>query len=195
MRCRSARNGVSAVRNVKEILQAALTLTAIAAVVVAALAGTNILTRDAIAENERAATATACKAAFPAPDGSAYTYELAENPPAVEGVTELYEVKDGETLVGYVVKTVTKGKSRHFVMMTGVTVDGTVKSLSVVSQSETAGYVDKVKKGGLFDALLGANVQTQHDVDAVSNATKTSNAVKDGVELALQTVGEVQHDG
>ncbi len=186
---------MSVVRNVKDIVRATLTLTAIAAVVVAALAGTNILTRDAIVENERAATATACKAAFPAPDGGAYTYELAENPPIVEGVTELYEVKDGETLVGYVVKTSTKGKSQKFILMTGVTVDGTVKNLSVVSQAETAGYVDKVKKGGLFDALLGANTQTQHDVDAVSNATKTSNAVKDGVRLALQTVEEVQRHG
>ena len=156
MRCRSARNGVSAVRNVKEILSAALMLTLIASVAVAALAGTNLLTRDAINENERIASEKACAAAFPSPDeATVYSYPQAELPTETDGVLALYEVKDGDTLVGYVVKTSTKGKSKDFVMMTGVTLDGKVKNLSLVTNGETAGYVPKVEKGGLTPLALG----------------------------------------
>ena len=194
MRYRSVRNGVNAVRNVKEIVVAALALTVIAAVAVAALAGTNLLTRDAIAENERAASAKACMAAFPAPDTSTvYTYTEMEDVTLSDGVLAAFEVKNGDELVGYVVKTSTKGKSKNFVMMTGVTADGTIRNLSLVSQSETAGYVNKV--ADVFANLVGKNTDTQMQVDTVSNATKTSNAVLDGARLALATVKEVQANG
>ena len=99
----------------------------------------------------------------------------------------------GDELVGYVVKTSTKGKSKNFVMMTGVTVDGRINNLSVVSQAETAGYVNKA--ASVFEGLVGKDAQTQAEVDAVSNATKTSNAVLAGARLALETVKEVQANG
>ena len=194
MRYRSVRNGVSAVRNVKEIVVAALALTVIAAVAVAALAGTNLLTRDAIAENERAASAKACAAAFPAPDApTVYTYTEMEDVTLPDGVLAVFEVTNGDELVGYVVKTSTKGKSKNFVMMTGVTVDGKINNLSVVSQAETAGYVNKV--ASVFEGLVGKDAQSQAEVDTVSNATKTSNAVLAGARLALETVKEVQANG
>ncbi len=184
-------------RNVKSIVLAALALTVIAALAVAALAGTHLLTKDSIAENERLATQAACRLAFPMPEGETYSYEpLAEDVSSDDGVLAVYEVKDtAGAVVGYVVKTSTKGKGNDFVMMTGVTTQGTVCNLSVVSNNETAGYVPKVEKGGLFADLIGKDAKTQQAVGAVSAATKTSTAVKDGVALALKTVEEVQANG
>ncbi|MBQ3069207.1 MAG: FMN-binding protein [Clostridia bacterium] len=172
-------------RNVSTILKATVTLTLICALVVAALAVTNLVTQGPIAENERLATETACKTVMP----SATAFEPIEI--ARDGVLEMYKATaDGET-VGYVVKTSTKGKGNAFVLMTAVSVDGAVVGLEVVSDNETAGYVNKVKSGGLFEALNGTDAATVGEVDAVAQATKTSSAVLSGVKLALEAVGEV----
>ena len=170
-------------RNVKSILVAALALTVICAAVVAALAATNNLTKGAIDEQQRAATETACREVL-----TAESYVLLDGEWA-DGVTEVYEGKNGEEVAGYVVKTSTTGKSSGLVVMTGVNADGTVSGVAVIDNAETAGYVDKVIAGGLLERLVGAE-----DADAVagmSQATKTSNGIKAGVTLALETVKEV----
>ena len=177
-------------RNVKSILIAALTLTLICAVVVAALAATNLLTKGPIEENERVATDNACKAVLP----TAASFETVDGAFA-EGVLAVYEGKDADgTSLGYVVKTTTRGKSTDLVLMTAVAADGTVSGIEVVSESETAGYMSKVQKGGLFDRLVGVSDEVGA-VDGVSGATKTSNGVKDGVALAVDTVKEVVANG
>lgn len=176
-------------RNVKEILTAALALTVICTVVVAALAGTNLLTKDTIAAQEREATNAACREVL-----SAATEFTPVDGEWADGVLEVYEAANGETLCGYVIKTSTVGKSSGLVVMTGVTPDGTVSGVAVVSDNETAGYVDDVIAGGLLDRLMGATVDTT-DVDGVSMATKSSNGIKNGVKLALQTAQEVSANG
>ncbi|MBQ4616905.1 MAG: FMN-binding protein [Clostridia bacterium] len=177
-------------RNVKSIAVAALTLTLICAVVVAALAGTNLLTKGPIAENERLATENACKAVMP----TAATFETVDGTFA-DGVVAVYEGKDADgASTGYVVKTSTRGKSKDLVLMTAVAADGTVYGIEVVSESETAGYMNKVKKGGLFDRLVGVSEECGA-VDGVAGATKTSNGVKDGVALAVDAVKEVVANG
>lgn len=176
--------------NVRSILTAAGTLMLICALVVAALGLTNLVTEGPIAENERFATEQACKQVLP----SATAFEsLALTD--IEGVTEIYKATADGTTVGYVVKTTTKGKGSDFVMMTGVSAEGAVVGIEVVSDNETAGYVNTVRKGGLFDRLLGADNGTLSSVDGVSQATKTSGAVLSGVELALAAVEEVSMRG
>lgn len=191
MRCRSARNEVVIMHNVRSVLAAAGTLMIICALVVAALGVTNLVTEGPIAENERIATEQACKKVL----STATTFE-ALAPTSIQGVTEVYKgiAADGTT-VGYVVKTTTKGKGSDFVMMTGVSSEGAVVGIEVVSNNETAGYVNTVKKGGLFDRLLGADIAALASVDGVSQATKTSGAVLSGVELALAAVEEVSARG
>lgn len=176
-------------RNVKEIVTAALALTLICSVVVAALAGTNLLTKDTIAAQELEATNAACAQVL----STATAFELLDGTWA-EGVLEVYKAVNGDTLCGYVIKTSTVGKSSGLVVMTGVTPDGTVSGVTVVSDNETAGYVDNVVAGGLLDRLMGVTVDGT-DVDGVSMATKSSNGIKNGVRLALQTAQEVSANG
>ena len=176
-------------RNVKDIVIAALALTAICAVTVAALAGTNLLTADTIAASEQAATEAACREVLP----DAAAFETVDGAFA-DGVLEVYRAAAADGAVcGYVVKTSTVGKSSGLVVMTGVAADGTVAGVAVVSDSETAGYVDTVTKGGLLSRLKG--VTDAQTVDGVSQATKSSNGIKNGVALALETVKEVDIDG
>ncbi len=171
------------VRKIGSIVGAAFALALICGVVVAALAVTNDLTKDTIAAQLQAATEQACREVL-----QAESYTLLEQEWS-DGVNEVYEAKDGDTLVGYVVKTTTNGRASGLVVMTGVTPSLTVSGVSVVDDGETAGYVDKVTDGGLLDRLQG--VTDTADVDGVSQATKTSNGIKKGVDLALKTVQEV----
>lgn len=77
--------------------------------------------------------------------------------------------------------------------------DGIIKDIEVYSQSETAGYMDKVMKAnkgkyvgknvletGGFDLVKGeSSVADDGDVDAVSQATFTSRGVNNAVNAAV----------
>ena len=86
-------------------------------------------------------------------------------------------------------------------MLTGITKDGRISGVAVTSDNETAGYVDKVKKGGLLDTFQGKDakpLQFGVDVDGVSQATKTSKGITTAVNMAVsyyQQITTVQSDG
>lgn len=168
----------------KTILTSVIALTLIGAVATAALAGTNALTADRIAQNNEA-TATAARQTVIEAD----SFEARTLTADGEEVTYHAALKGGET-VGYVFSVASRGKSSGLVVMTGVATDGTITGVTVTEDNETAGYVDKVEKGGLFDALGG---KTSTDgVDTISQATKTSKGVLQGVEQALAYYEQVK---
>lgn len=167
----------------KTILTSAGALTIIAAVATAALAGTNALTADKIAQNNEATATAARRTVIDADEFAAHTLQ------ADGGEITYYAAqKDGET-VGYVFSVTSSGKSSGLVVMTGVDTNGAVTGVAITEDSETAGYVDKVTDGGLLTALVG---QTDTDkVDAVSQATKTSKGVLKGVQKALDYYDQI----
>ena len=168
-------------KSVREILISAIALMLIAAAVTAALAATNLLTKDKIderiAQKETAARAELIadaqfEEATLLDGGNEVTYHIAK--------------KDGVT-VGYIFTVVSKGKSSGLTVMTGVDVDGKVLAAKVTNDNETAGYVDRIVKAGFLDSLRGKNSEKDvQAVDAVSNATKTSVGVRDAVVKALK---------
>lgn len=96
-------------------------------------------------------------------------------------------LKDGGT-VGYVFTAVATGKSAGLTVMTGIAADGTVTGVAVTDDNETAGYVAKVREGGLLDAFAGRTAETFElgkTIDGVSQATKTSRGITDGVNQAV----------
>ena len=161
------------------ILLSVLALTLIAAVATAALAGTNALTKDIIAENNAATADAARRTVFAAAD----TFE--ERTVTVDGNAVTYHaaLKGGE-VVGYVFTAVSNGKSAGLVVMTGVDMNGAITGVEVTEDDETAGYIAKVTEGGLFKALAGRS--STDGVDAVSQATKTSKGILKGVDKALE---------
>lgn len=161
-------------KNLKEILISAFALTVIAACVTAALAGTNALTKDTIAAQTQAAETAARKEVI--------------NADAFEKQTtadfEYYVATKGSETVGYVFTVESSGKSSGLVVMTGISVNGTVTGVVITAESETAGYVDKVVKAGLLTELKDKTDVS--GVDGVSQATKTSKGIIAAVETALQ---------
>lgn len=164
--------------NLKTILIAALSLTLIAGAATAALAGTNALTRGRIRENIETAANEARKTVIEAEEFE--ERELADGDKTVI----YYAALDKEgTEVGYVFTATVTGKASGLTVMTGMDLEGRVTGVAVTENNETAGYVDKVTKGGLLTSFMG---RTDTDVDTVSQATKTSKGVKKGVDEALR---------
>lgn len=84
--------------------------------------------------------------------------------------------------MGYVFTASATGKSAGLTVMTGISTDGTITGVAVTDDNETAGYVAKVREGGLLDAFSGRTAETFElgkTIDGVSQATKTSRGITD----------------
>ena len=179
-------------KNLKEILISALALMIIAATVTAALAGTNALTADIIAKRTEEAE-NAARLEVIAADRFEQATVLAEG-----AEQAYYTAYDGEKTVGYVFTTVASGKSAGLTVMTGVSVDGLVTGVKVIEDNETAGYVDKVIKAGYLQGFIEKPAEPltfKEDVDAVSQATKTSKGICEAVNKAIAVYQAIKGDG
>ncbi len=176
-------------KTVKDILISAVALMIIAGVVTAALAGTNALTAGIIASRAETAENEARKEVIDADRFDKQTV-------MVEEIEQVYYVAyaSGQP-VGYVFTTEAVGKSSGLTVMTGISQDGTITGVKVTEDSETAGYVDKVRKAGYLDAFVNKQAQkltVNVDVDAVSQATKTSKGICDAVNKAIAAYSAIQ---
>ena len=171
-------------KKLTSVIISAVALTLIAGVATAALAATNALTKDRIAENNARAADEARRKVFQ----EAETFQ--EESFEYDGNTVVYHVAlKGDEPIGYVFTAKSRGKSSGMMVMTAVNTDGSVHGVSVTENNETAGYISKVESKGLFAAFVGKN--TTDGVDSVSQATKTSKGVIAGVETALTYYAEM----
>ena len=172
-------------RNIRDILISSVSLAVIAGVVTAALAGTDALTKNTIAQRNEQAETEARLQVIEAESFEKQTLTDAEGKEIV-----YYAARKGTETVGYVFTVTSTGKSSGLVVMTGIAADGRVTGVTVTDDNETAGYVDKVKKGGLFDAFrdketTDGGFTLGEDIDGISQATKTSRGVTEGVNKAV----------
>ncbi len=179
-------------KHLKEILISALALMIIAGAVTAALAGTNALTSGIIAERTEAAETAARLEVIDA--------DRFEKRTVTVGETEqvYYTAYADEQVVGYVFTTVASGKSAGLTVMTGISTNGTVTGVKVTEDNETAGYVAKVVKAGYLDAFVEKPAEPltfKQDVDAVSQATKTSKGICDAVNKAIAAYQAIKEGG
>lgn len=173
------------------------------------------VTKAPIAEQEALAKQKACQEVFT--DAASFGMIGVEALPAgwseegyaQESVDEVMEAKDGSgTLLGYVITVTTKeGYGGDIQFSIGVRMDGTVNGMSILSISETAG-LGMQAEAVLKPQFAGKNVEkfaytkngaaADNEIDAISGATITTNAVTNGVNAGLyyfQTVlggGDVQ---
>ena len=167
------------------ILRLALTLLVITAVVAAALAGVNAVTEPII----DAITAQKTQAAIEAvlPGGG----EAVESFPDETGLVKAVSVSD----TGYAIQVTPSGFDGEIDMMVGVSKDGKVLNISIISHTETAGLgavaAAKTSAGesfrGQFTDREGPLAVSKDGgtIDAITGATITSRAVTEGVNAAL----------
>ena len=172
-----------------------LAFTAIAAGILGFL---NLQTEDIIAAVQIKANNEARQEVLPNGDdfkelGDSEFKEATKDTPMVE---EIYEGLGGGEVVGYTIKTVISGYSGPVVVMTGIDMEGTIAGMKVVSNTETPGlganasnedFQDQYKeKSADGDIELVKNNPTEEQVEALTGATITSNAVTDSVNEAIK---------
>ena len=160
----------------KKSVTSTLVLVAICAVMAILLALTNSLTAPIIKKNQEAAANEALLVVMPEGEGfekmDISAYEL----PAT--VTEVYKEKNG----GYVVTLTTAGYGSGFVIMCGVSADGTVTGAVCLASTETLGY-----EKTFGESFTGKDAAGVDAIDTISGATKTTQAYKNAVKDALNT--------
>lgn len=185
-------------KDIKYVLNIAMRLTVIVAVVVAMLASVNAVTKDRIAENNAASRNAACGeliegAEFENYDISSLNIDYSDITNFDKNSVVVWRgTKNGE-LAGWCVEVTGKGYSSDGVgLIVGIAADGkTVLGVKCVSSSETSGIGSKVVADSYLSNFDGKAADEVSSVDAVSGATRTSRGVRDGIRAAVACVRAV----
>lgn len=170
------------------ILRLALTLLIITSVVAAALAGVNAITDPIIRQLTFQKTQAAIEAVLPG--GGQKLDSFSDETGLVKTVYA------SET--GYAIEVAPSGFDGQITMMVGISKDGKVLGIDIISHTETAGLgavaAAQTNAGAAFrDQFVGADssLAVSKDggtIDAITGATITSRAVTAGVNAALACV-------
>ena len=170
------------------ILRLTVTLLAICALVAAVLSGINMITNDKIAAIQVEKTQAAIKEVFP----EAQNVQQMPLSGEADIVQAVYTADDG-----YAVQVAPNGFDGPVTMMVGV-LQGKITGISVISHTETPGLgavaATQNAKGEAFRSQFvgqeGA-LAVGDQIDAISGATVTSNAVVAGVNAAFDYVANL----
>ena len=164
-------------------------------IVTALLAGVNMLTADRIAALAVQTAEDSQKVVLP----NAASFEEVDED-TVKGL-------DGSgQLAGYVITTEAKGYGGTIEVMTGITADGSVSGVVLLSQNETPGlganatkesftgqYQQAVPESG-FEVIKSGGAD-DGQIQAMTGATITSQAVTDAVNLAVEKYQTLEKGG
>ena len=175
-------------KHAKSILTAALCLVTICLVVTLAVAGTRYAFQDEISAQEWQAKETAMKELLPAT-----SYE------AIKTKTgEVYAAVSNEKTQGYLITTSAYGYGSDVSVMTAIQ-EGVIKEVRVLDASEeTPGLGQNVTKEsftsqfqGLEQAPALSKSSAAGTIEALTGATRSSNAVANAVATAFTTYQEI----
>ena len=177
----------------KEVLKPALSLFVFCLVMTLLLAGTNLLTKDLIKEQELKTEETARKMVF----ASADCFESKDG--------YFLALKDGET-VGCVFTTEANSYGGALKVMTGISEEGKVTGVSILSIDDTPGlgmnaknesfrgqYLQEVPAEG-FEVVTGGGAG-EGEINALTGATITSKAVTAAVNEAVNQFNDLKAGG
>lgn len=195
----------------KSILKDTLLLTMITLVAGVLLGGVYQITKEPIAKQAALREAKACESVF----DTASSFDMEFEMPA-KGVVEGYEsdvidkvipaLDESGEVIGYVITVTAKdGYGGDISFMMGVSGDGQLTGIEVLSISETAGLGMKAKEPAFLDQFTGKTVDSyaysktgataENEIDAISGATITTNAVTNGVNAGLKYFQTVLKEG
>ncbi len=162
------------------------------------------VTKEPIRISNEEKTQEAFKAAFPGAeyfeeDGDFSVAEaekvIKENYPNTVIETSMYAFDADMNVLGYVIKVISKeGYSSNITFLVGIKLDGTINAVSLLEINESAGLgmnAESVlipqftgKKATIFE-VTKTGAKKDNEVDAISGATITSDAITNGVNAAV----------
>ena len=181
-----------------ETLKLGLILFIITAVAASVLAISNNITAPRIAEADRIADEKAKVEILPQGDDFKPLDEgkikdiKDENP----NILEIFEAYSDGNLVGYTIKNIAKGYGGDIEIMTGISIEGKITGIKILNHSETPGLGENATKAYFSDSFRDKSVDQElvsakkpegdNEVQALTSATMTTNAVLDGVNAARE---------
>lgn len=174
----------------KDILKPALILFVICLVVTALLAGTNLLTKDKIAEQSALEAEQSRKVVL----SDADSFEEADG---------YYIGKANNETVGYVFQTEAKGYGGAVKVMTGISADGQITGVVILEHSETPGLGANAEKASFTDqfkqtatekgiTLVKNKAPSDGEIEAMTGASITSRAVTNAVNETITKYNTVK---
>lgn len=172
----------------KDTIKLGVTLLIVCAVAAVVLAFSNNATKGLIEEQERLESEKLLIEIFgEGNEFSKVSDELFQSIKAAQSkVIDIYEVKTNGQIQGYAVKDKSNGYKPDVVMLVGITNDGKVKGLRVVSHAETKGIGTNALTAEYMSGFNEKSVEEPIEVDVVSGASRTSNALIRGVNIARE---------
>ncbi len=175
--------------SLKAVIMPAIILGTICLSVSGLLALTNELTKDVIAEAQALKEEQSRMIVLP----NAESFKASED--------ESYHIAySGEEIVGYVFLTESKGYGGTVMVMTGIDVNSQITGVTLVSQNETPGlgtnatkevYTDQYKQEANTLTVV-KSVAGEGEIQALTGATITSDAVTDAVNIAIDIYNSVK---
>ena len=158
----------------------------------AGVGAVNMITADAIAEANAAATTAAVANVLPEFDKTDISEQTIDDMTIV-----VYTATKGSETVGYAVESMTKnGFGGAISLMVGFDTEGNIVNINVLEQKETPGLGTKMadKGNALHSSLVGKNAGKVNltvkkdggDVDALTAATISSRAYAEAVAVAYE---------
>jgi len=168
---------------IKDMIKLAVFLTIACAIAAAALSITYVATANKIEQQKKAEINTAL------------SRECLPGSSSIKAVKDHYVGydKNGRT-IGYAFRVMPKGYGGTIDMIVGVDTKGRVLGIKILSMKETPGLGSKAAEPKFLGQFIGKTsrspLKAKKDVDVITGATITSQAVSDGVKDALKKGGE-----
>ncbi len=182
----------------KEIVRIGVILFAITALAALVLAVMNGVTAPLIEKNQLEKQNAAMQVVLPGADSFSDKNLKTDDMDSI--VTAVYESKNKK---GYAVMVSPAGYGGAISMAVGVSLDGDVTGVDIISQSETAGLGSNCTKPEFKEQFIGKTAGVtvsksgakNNEIDAISSATITSKAVTAGVNAAISAVESITKKG
>lgn len=183
----------------REIIKLGLTLLLICTISALALSMTYSVTIDKIVEQRNIASEESRKAILPDAESFKPVDEnkLNEIVKFNDKVVEVYEGYAGGAVVGYAIKTLPSGYGGSLEVITGIKLDGNISGVRVGNHQETPGLGANATLPSFYTQYEGKSIDkelevvksepsNENEIEAISGATITSNAVTTGVNYAIE---------
>jgi electron transport complex protein RnfG len=169
-------------------LRIAIPLLLISAVIALLMALVNGFTKDRIASNNSKATKEAISRIYSKFDSTTEIDAEIELP-----IKAVYRLDEGGALLGYCVSVLPSGFNGAIEMMVGVSSDGTVTGVEIISHTETPGIGAAADDPEYLKNYIGlsGNITFGEGIDALTGATISSKAILSGVNTAVKTVNDI----
>lgn len=183
------------------ILKLGLNLFIICAVASGLLAGTNQITAPLIEQRNQQASNEAREIVLQdASEFKILSSDKYKSGSEVE-VVEVYEGLNGSEIAGYTIKVLPSGYAGEIEVMVGIKADGTISGVNIGNMKETPGLGAKANEEAFYGQYLGkpatqlsvikSGTPGETEIQAISGATITSNAVTTGVNAAVEVYDSI----